>query len=235
MASAHETETPDFSEIPDPLESSGGDLTHGVNESSLRSRSARPGPTRDDLARRRRTLLLASGVWLLALLAGFGVRRDFGTLPPSQLLWMEVVPLVGVFVCARFALASGALGLGTRSNALLFAGVAALLVPATLSFVLLPAGSAGLGARQHLACFAIAFGGAFPPLLLLGLSLPHSFVARPRLRAMLLGLAAGLGGVSLVNLHCAANSRVHVSFAHHAPLLALAVFAALWLGHRMRV
>lgn len=235
MHSAHETDPPDFSGIPDPLVERDGDLTHGVIEGSFRSGLERAGPTRDGLARRRRTLLLASLVWLLALLAGFGVRRDFGALPSSQLLWMEIVPLLGVFLCARLALSSGAIGLGARTKVLLVAGVAALCVPATLSFLLLPADSGELGARQHLACFGIAFGGAFPPVLLLGIALPHSFVSRPRLRGALLGIAAGLGGVSLVNLHCAANSRVHVGFAHHAPLLALAVIAAAWLGHRMRV
>ena len=71
--------------------------------------------------------------------------------------------------------------------------------------------------------------------MLLGLALPKTFVARPHLRSALLGIAAGLGGALFVNLHCAAQSRVHVSFAHHAPMLALAVFAALWLGRKMRV
>lgn len=232
MASARENNAPDFAEIPDPLEGSGDFLTHEVNQRALRGGNA--GPTRDALARRRRTLLLASVVWLLTLLAGFGVRVDFGRLPTTQLLWMELVPLLGVVGCAAIALAPGALGLGMRAKVLVGVGLVGLLVPAAFSLGFFT-GDSGGGLELHFKCFGLVFGAALLPLLFFGLWLPRTVVARPRLRGALLGVAAGLFGVVLVNLHCASNSPVHVGFAHHAPSLVLALFAAAWLGHRVRV
>jgi hypothetical protein len=179
--------------------------------------------------------LLAASVWLLALLVSFGVRPDFGSVDGLQLLWMELAPLLAAGGCVWLALAGGELGLGARPRALLAAGVVAVVVPMALAWGLSSHDSGGLSVQAHAKCFALAFAGALPPLLLLGLWLPHSFVARSRLRSALLGVAAGLGGALLVNLHCAAMWRVHVSFAHHLPMLALSAIGATWLGRKMRV
>jgi len=227
---AHDPDPAQFADIPDPL-----GLTQAVKAEPYALGPARGGPTRDALRRRQRALSLAACVWLLGLVAAFGIRRDFATLDSSQLLWLQGLPLLSALGCVYIALSGGAFGLGARPPLLLSAIAVAFVLPVALSFALLSPDDGGLGMAQHATCFGMAFGGAFPPLLMLGFALPNSFAARPRLRSALLGIAAGLGGLLFVNLHCAAASRLHVGFAHHAPMLALALLAAVWLGHKMRI
>jgi hypothetical protein len=227
---ANDPEPAQFADIPDPLA-----LTQAVKAGAYSLGAKASGPTRDALRRRRRTLFLASCVWLLGLLVAVGVRRDFAALAPSQMLWLQGLPLLGALGCVYMALSGGTLGLGPKPLLLVSTLAGALIVPVALSFALLGQDGGAAGLREHATCFGMAFGGAFPPLLMLALALPHSFVARPRLRSALLGVAAGLGGALLANLHCSISSRLHVGFAHHTPMLVLALLAALWLGRKLRI
>ena len=222
-----------LNQIPDPVPGSESSGSESFGQGSSGAARPLPGgnpPTRGATRRRRVVAIGASLAWLCAHLMVYGIRQDFGALPPGYIAAQVVLPIAFGACCLLVALAPGKLGLGLGVGLI---GTMAVLGP--LSYALLALGLplphppiAGkltfwLGS---LLCLDITLSWAAAPLLLVALATRRAFATQAVGRSALLGAALGLLSGGAINLHCPNVDPWHLVAGHGVPVAAAALLGA---------
>lgn len=219
-----------LNEIPDPVPPAEANERRG-DEGSRAPRTPRgPAPTRGQAERRRLAAFGASLAWLCVHLVVYGIRQDFGQLPPLYIAAQVLLPVLFGASSLVVALAPGKLGLGLGVG--LVSGMA-LIGPASFWVFALglpmphppgPSTSFWLGS---LLCLDITLSWAAAPLLLVALSLRRAFAAHAARRSALCGAAIGLLSGGAINLHCSNVSPWHLMAGHAVPVVIAALIGAV--------
>jgi hypothetical protein len=174
---------------------------------------------------------LLGGACIAAQLLLAGFRFDLHDLSPAYAAALVVLPSLLGSCCLVLAAAPGPFGLGLSRRALVSA---ALLGPGAFAVLALvvPAPRGFASERfWHAAavCAALTSAWTVAPLLLAALSLRHAFAAGSGWRSALLGGGVGLCVGAAIDLHCPNVDPAHLFAGHAAPVVLIAVGAALAL------
>lgn len=220
-----------FNDIPDPVSSS------VTSVPPPRSVSLPEAPRRSLVFRHRVTALTVSVAWLGSHLAVYGVRQDLSELSAAYVIAQVLVPLAFAACSLFLALEPGKLGLGTGivlAASLLIAGPAAFWL---IAFGVPPPRPAASGSGSMLSialCLDLTLAWAAVPLLAAALSVRRAFPALARIRAALLGAAAGLFSGAVMNLHCPNVDRAHIALGHGVVILVAVVLGAVVVARTAR-
>lgn len=195
-----------------------------------------PSRTRAEHQRARALALSVSVAWVIGQVLVLGVRGDLSRIPLGYLVALGGAPVVAGALCLVAAVSAGRLGVGARVGLL-----AALSLLSPAAFVLgallgpMPYADAAVGdLRGGVVCFNIAVAWTIVPLLLAGLALRGTFVARSVWRSAALATAAGLAAAAAITLHCPTAGALHVGLGHGGAIVASALLGAFVLSRVTR-
>jgi hypothetical protein len=215
--------------IPDPFADELAAMESMPRPPPLDLASLPPSPSRERLQARRIGLLLISLALVTATVLVMKLRADLATSSRAGFFVALLGPLAGGGFALVVAMKGGRAGIGPSRGALVAATAFAVL-----SFVIAAALGAQLGSalqaswRANLVCAALGLVLGSVPLLLAFTALRGAFPVVTRLRAALLGLAAGGLAAAALHAHCPYDGLVHVLVGHgFAMLVGAAVASAL--------
>jgi hypothetical protein len=186
-----------------------------------------PSPTRAERARLVRALLVVAALWVAAVAAGIGLRRDLAALPALGpiLVWTAMIS-AGLALVMR----PRDRGLPAPVRAVQLALAA---TPALFAAVALVAGTPAerLSWANVAPCLAISNLVALGPLAAAALVLRRSLLAASAWRGAAVGALAGLSGSVGVHAHCPVGALDHL-LAAHGPAIAVGALAGAIFGHR---
>jgi hypothetical protein len=188
---------------------------------------AEPSPTRVERARILRLGALLALVWLGAVVAAFGLRRDLAALPA-----------LGPIVVWTLAIAAGLALLSRPRERGLPAPMRAVQLalaatPALFAAVALLTGApaAEISWAGVAPCLAISHLAALGPLAAAALLLRRSLLSASASRGAAVGALAGLAGTVGVHAHCPVGALDHL-LAAHGPAIAVGALAGAIFGRR---